>query len=161
MPMWNTLDRPLVLASQSPRRQEILSSMGLSFSVESPSIEDEESYIDPADLAKSLKNLAWAKANSVARLHMDKLVLGGDTIVFVDGQVLGKPSDSGHAFEMLKLLSGRVHQVMSGVSLVCLDKSFAASSVAVTDVFFRRIEDEEISSYLKGTEYADKAGAYG
>lgn len=159
--MWNALDRPLILASQSPRRREILSSMGFCFSVQSPTIDDEESYIVQSDLHQSLMRLAQAKAGSVARSSPNSLVLGGDTVVVVDDQVLGKPDDSRHAFEMLKKLSGRSHQVVSGVCLFCSEIGFCASSIATTNVFFRSINDEHIDFYLKGTEYADKAGAYG
>ncbi len=161
MPMWNALDRPLILASQSPRRKELLKSMGIMFSTQSPNIEDENSYIDPTNLEQSLKLLAEAKACSVAYHNPRNLVLGGDTVVVVDNHILGKPNDKEHAFEMLKRLSGRAHQVMSGVSLVCHEIEFAISKIAVTDVFFRSITDEEISMYLKDAEYADKAGAYG
>ena len=157
---WQNPGKPLILASQSPRRREILENMGLAFTVVPPAALEEDAFIDRADLCASLEKLARAKAESVADRHSEALVLGADTVVVKDSHVLGKPADSAEAGSMLKILSGSCHQVLTGVALVCHRESFIASVVACTDVFFRKISDAEIEEYLDYGEYCDKAGAY-
>ena len=157
---WQNPGRPLVLASQSPRRKEILTNMGLTFTTVAPAELDEASYIDARNLGASLESLALAKAQTVASRNPGALVLGADTVVVKDDQVLGKPADRAEAAAMLKTLSGACHQVLTGVALVCRCESFIASAVACTDVFFRTIPGAEIDDYLCHDEYRDKAGAY-
>jgi septum formation protein len=157
---WQNPGKPLILASQSPRRREILENMGLAFTAVPPAALDEGAFINHADLRASLEKLARAKAESVADRHSEALVLGADTVVVKDSHVLGKPADSAEAGSMLKILSGSCHQVLTGVALVCRRESFIASVVACTDVFFRKISDAEIEEYLDYGEYCDKAGAY-
>jgi septum formation protein len=157
---WQNPGRPLILASQSPRRKEILTNMGLKFTIVSPAAIDENAFIDRKDLRASLERLARAKAESVADAHPGALVLGADTVVVKDDHVLGKPANRTEAGTMLELLSGARHQVLTGVALVCRSESFIASVVACTDVFFRTITGEEIDAYLCHGEYRDKAGAY-
>jgi septum formation protein len=157
---WKNPGRPLVLASQSPRRKEILLNMGLTFTTVTPAAIDENAFINRSDLRASLERLARAKAESVADSHLGALVLGADTVVVKDDHVLGKPADRAEAGAMLKTLSGACHQVLTGVALVCRCESFIASAVACTDVFFRTITGAEIDEYLCHDEYRDKAGAY-
>ena len=160
MPTWQNPGKPLILASQSPRRREILTNMGLTFTTVSPATIDENAFINRADLRASLEKLARAKAESVADLHPEALVLGADTVVVKDNHVLGKPADRAEAETMLKTLSGACHQVLTGVALVCRSSLFIASAVACTDVFFRMITSAEIEAYLNHDEFRDKAGAY-
>ncbi|MBN1128467.1 MAG: septum formation protein Maf [Chitinispirillaceae bacterium] len=160
MTAWQNLRRPVILASQSPRRREILAQMGVSFQVIVPADLDEARYIDPADLVGSLQKLALAKTAGIAERHVDALVLGADTVVVKDGRVLGKPVDRREARAMLESLSGSIHQVMTGVALVCAAETFSASAVACTDVFFRKLTGDDIEAYLALCEYRDKAGAY-
>ncbi len=160
MKKWNQLDRGLILASNSPRRKEILSAMGLSFSVCSPILENEDDYLDAENIEKSIQELSLAKAQSVAGDHASSLVLGSDTIVVIDGKIIGKPIDKSQAREMLTSLSGKKHIVYSGVAVACVESGFVTSMVAQTDVYFRTVADWEIDEYLMHDEYGDKAGAY-
>jgi septum formation protein len=157
---WQQPGPPILLASQSPRRKLILDQMGFSFSVVAPASINEAAFIDPQDLEQSLRKLALAKAATVADLHPGSLVLGADTVVVKDSVVLGKPADAVEAARMLSMLSNAKHRVLTGVALVCRERSFSATAVASTDVFFRGITAAEIDDYLKHDEYRDKAGAY-
>ncbi len=152
--------RPLLLASCSPRRKEILSLMGFEFKTVAPQVGDELSYLNRDDPVGSLCSLARAKAESVACRYPHALVLGADTEVIKDRQVFGKPSDKSDAFEMLRKLSGTEHLVVSAVALVCEEINFSVSCAVKTDVFFRQLTDSEICSYLALNEYQDKAGGY-
>lgn len=157
---WQQPGRPLLLASQSPRRRQILEQMGFVFDTVPPAAIDEAAFIEPMNLKRSLKKLAAAKAADVADRHPGALVLGADTIVVKDTMVLGKPVDAGDAARMLAMLSRSKHRVMTGIALVCREQSFLTTAVASTDVFFREITGNEIDEYLKNSEYCDKAGAY-
>jgi septum formation protein len=157
---WQNPGRPVILASQSPRRKEILAQMGLLFQVIAPASMDEASYIDPDNLGDSLQALALAKAQSVAKGHPVALVLGADTVVVKGDRVLGKPATRAEARSMIERLSDSPHQVMTGVAIICGIDSFTASAVACTDVFFRKLSGKEIDEYLEHDEYRDKAGAY-
>jgi septum formation protein len=160
MPLWYAPGKPVILASQSPRRKVILAQMGLAFTSLTPHVPDESFYINMSGLVDSLKALAITKARSIAKIHPGALVLGADTVVVLDRNVLGKPADIDQAREMLVNLSNRKHQVMTGVALVCASDAFAAAAVACTDVFFRKLPGNEIDDYLDLGEYRDKAGAY-
>jgi septum formation protein len=162
--------RPVVLASGSPRRSQILGMMGIAFEVAGSGIADEGAYIDAGDLDASLCQLAAAKARGTSERRLEALVLGADTVVVVgsgvvggrvvDGGVLGKPVDRGDARRMLELLSGRRHTVITAVALLCGETGFCESTAVRTEVFFRELEREEIEHYLSFPEYEDKAGAY-
>lgn len=154
------IDRPIVLASQSPRRRKLLRMMGISFEKCQPMVEDEEKYICSQSLEQSLQTLACVKAQSIGNIKKTSLVLGYDTVVVLDNCVLGKPADRQNAKEMLRRLSGRMHKVYSGVAFVCVDCNFQKTAVACTEVFFRDLAEDEIEDYLSFNEYADKAGAY-
>lgn len=157
---WNKLERPLILASRSPRRKQILENMGLAFTVEVPDVENEESYIHGERIEESVQNLAHVKALSVAARFPSALILGSDTIVVIDKQVIGKPANREDAKLMLQRLSGKRHTVYSGVALYCEELHFSKTAAACTDVLFRTVEEWEIDEYLDHDEYADKAGAY-
>lgn len=160
MIQWMNPARKLILASASPRRKQILTQIGFTFEVMPASQIEEKEYIDTEELEQSLRHLAVAKALEIARKNPAALVLGADTIVVQDKTVLGKPSNRDDAYGMLKRLSGNCHKVMTGVALICEEEHFQKSTVAVTDVYFRNIPDEEILQYLNHDEYLDKAGAY-
>jgi septum formation protein len=155
------LSRPLILASGSPRRKEILEKMGYTFSVITGEEIDEQSLIDADNLERSLENLALAKARSVAETHPEALVLSADTIVVQERHILGKPDNREHAAEMLRSLSGVRHSVITAVALSCSGESFYRAITALTHVFFRDLSSDEIRRYLEGSEPYDKAGAYG
>ncbi len=160
MSIWYKPDRDIILASNSPRRKEILTGMGLSFSIASPDIENEEDYLKVEDLIKSIENLSIAKAVNVSEKNNESLVLGSDTLVFHDNKIIGKPVNRDEAFEVLQKLSGTVHQVYTGVALLNAETKFQESYTAITDVYFRNIDNDEIEDYLNLDEYGDKAGAY-
>ena len=149
---------PLVLASASPRRRELIELLGVPFEVDPSAYEEPapETHPDPAEFARSL---ALAKAEEVAARHPERLTLGADTIVVLEHRLLAKPADAADAKRMLRELSGRTHQVITGVALVSdgESRSFHTS----TDVTFRELEETEIRAYVATGEPMDKAGAYG
>lgn len=148
------LPLPLILASASPRRKELLSQMGVPFEV--IVAETEEIAIgSPRELV--MKN-AREKALAVQNMHPERMILGSDTVVCVDGQVLGKPRDEEDAFRMLKSLAGRKHAVYTGVCLLSPGKEDVQCDE--TQVFFSALSDEEIRRYIATKEPMDKAGAY-
>jgi septum formation protein len=149
----------LILASASPRRAEILRDAGLSFSVLSSAI-DETAYPGetPADLVLRLAN---AKADLVAaRTVGPAIVIAADTVVVLEGQILGKPRSTDDARHMLERLSGRTHSVLTGVSLVRLPDAERRQFAETTLVHFVQLTEEDISDYLATEEPYDKAGAY-
>ena len=155
------IGRPIILASRSPRRSQILSMMGIGFEAAESGVDDEGAYIDQSDLDRSLCGLARAKAEAAARRNPEALVLGADTVVVTGGgEVLGKAADKDDAARMLRTLSGARHTVVTAVALKCVEAGFEESVAARTDVFFRELEEEEIQYYLSFPEYKDKAGAY-
>ena len=148
----------LILASQSPRRRDLLGQMGLEFTVVSPQI-DEDAFTDP-DPAALVRTLSREKALAVARAQAeDALVIAADTVVVLDGQALGKPRDQAEAEAMLAALSGRSHAVYTGVTVCRGDR--AATEAECTEVTFRALTAEEIRRYMATGEPMDKAGAYG
>jgi septum formation protein len=150
----------VILASASPRRAEILRDAGISFSVLSSAV-DETPYSNenPTDLVQRLAN---AKADLVAaRAVGPAIVVAADTVVVLDGHILGKPRSNDDARLMLQQLSGRTHSVLTGVSLVRLPDAERRQFVETTLVHFAPISTDEISRYLTSEEPHDKAGAYG
>jgi septum formation protein len=150
----------VILASASPRRAEILRDAGIPFSVLSSAV-DETPYANenPADLVQRLAN---AKADLVAaRAVGPAFVVAADTVVVLDGHILGKPRSNDEARLMLEQLSGRTHSVLTGVSLVRLPDAERRQFVETTLVHFAPISADEISRYLTSEEPHDKAGAYG
>jgi septum formation protein len=146
----------LVLASASPRRQELLRNAGIAFEVQPANIPEDPL---PGEGAKDCaERLAREKALSVARQRPHDSVLGADTVVVVDGQLLGKPSDAADAARMLRMLSGRKHQVITGVCLVVNGQPSVASETTLVTV--SKITDKDVADYVASREPMDKAGAY-
>jgi septum formation protein len=146
----------LVLASASPRRQELLRRAGITFEVQPAHIPED---LLPGEAAKDCaERLAREKALAVARRRPHDIVLGADTVVVVDGQLLGKPSDAADAARMLRLVSGREHRVITGVCLVVKGQLSVASETTLVTV--SEIADKDIADYVAGGEPMDKAGAY-
>lgn len=145
----------LILASQSPRRQEILRNAGIEFIVRSSSVEEIRG--EKESPSEYVRRLARAKAQAVTAGETE-IVLGADTIVLIKGQILQKPRDAADAEAMLRALSGRDHQVMTGVCLRTARRTLEDSSV--TRVHFRALDDREIAEYVASGEPMDKAGAY-
>ena len=146
----------LVLASASPRRQELLRNAGITFEVQPADIPEDPR---PGEGARECaERLAREKALAIARQRPHDVVLGADTVVVVDGQLLGKPSDAADAARMLRLLSGRNHQVITGICLVVNGQPSVASETTV--VTMSEITGEDIVAYVATGEPMDKAGAY-
>ncbi len=145
----------LILASASPRRRELLSLTGLPFTVDAPDV-DETCDLPPRE---AVEELSRRKAMAAAKLHPGCVILAADTLVAVDDTALGKPHDPEDAFRMLHSLSGRWHQVYTGVSVVDAQGNLR-SAVDVTDVHFEAMTDEAIRRYIATGEPMDKAGAY-
>ena len=152
----------LVLASASPRRQELLRNAGIPFVVQPADIE--EVPLAGESPKSCAERLAREKALAVFRNHPKALVLGADTVVFVDGQILGKPNDAEDAYHMLRLLSGKTHEVITGVCLVGPGRermsNFEDTCSETTHVTMERLSDDDIRSYVATGEPMDKAGAY-
>jgi nucleoside triphosphate pyrophosphatase len=151
---------PLILASSSPRRQELLRNAGFEFEVRPSSIPEEphpgetpEAFVRRMAAEKALEVAAGSPAGS--------LVLGADTVVLVDAQILGKPANPEQAARMLSQLSGRSHRVLTGVCLVKAPDSIEARGESDTRVWLRPLEEAEIRDYVASGEPLDKAGAYG
>lgn len=157
MPSSNT-EPLIILASKSPRRRYLLEQAGLTFSVV-PSHFD-ESTIPLTDPSDYVKKLAEAKAIEIASAYPKNWIIGADTIVSIDNAVLGKPGSEGEAGDMLRHLSGRVHQVFTGYCICCRSDNRLFSDVAKTDVQFKNLTDDEINWYIHTREPFDKAGAY-
>lgn len=147
----------LILASASPRRAELLTGIGLSFTVQPADIDETPRAGEAA--CEYVERLAREKALAVAQAHPRSLVMGSDTSVVLDGDILGKPASAAEARAMLGRLSGTTHQVMTAVALV--DEGRCRSVVSVTDVTFRELDAAEIDAYVASGEPMDKAGGYG
>lgn len=146
-----------ILASASPRRKEILSNAGFDFEV---IVSDaDENISEDMTPEKTVEELAKRKALSVWESNKDAVVFGCDTVVAVDGKILGKPTDDEDAFNMLRMLSGKVHTVSTGVCICSAEKLTVFSNT--TRVEFYSLSDETIKSYIATGECRDKAGAYG
>ena len=150
-------DSRVILASQSPRRRELLTLIGIKHEVQPADID--ESLL-PGELpAPHAERLARAKAHTIAEREPGAVVIAADTIVVVDGDVLGKPRDATHAHEMLRTLSGRSHIVLTAIAVANGAKT--ESAIESVDVTFRALTDVEIDAYIATGEPMDKAGAYG
>ncbi len=148
-----------ILASTSPRRETILKKAGIDFEVIFPENIEEESISD--DPVSHVLELSRKKAENVAKKINHSLILGADTIVVLNGTILGKPKDREDAFRMLRDLSGKEHNVYTGISLVDKDKGKVLSGYQLTKVKFNQLKDKEIKDYIDTGEPLDKAGAYG
>lgn len=147
----------VILASKSPRRKELLESLGLTF--ETISIEVEEIYRDGFSFEKQIQLIAFDKAIAVHKEFQDSMVIAGDTIVVCGDQLLGKPKNEVEARQMLSLLSGRHHSVISGICVI--DSKDIEIYSEVTEVFVKDISLETINTYIYKYHPLDKAGAYG
>ena len=157
------LPLPLVLASRSPRRQALLTHVGYDFSIVVPDVDEETVPVElPPD--EYVERLALMKAERGADIvEQPSIVIGSDTTVVLDGEILNKPEDPEHAKEMLRTLSGRTHTVFTGLALVASEQHVVMPAITSrrTDVTFRELDDAEIDAYVAGGSPMDKAGAYG
>lgn len=158
------MKKRIILGSASPRRRELLAQIGIDFEVLVSSGEECYTSTEPDEI---VKELAFAKAENVAaELETTKavLVIGADTIVVLDGKILGKPEDEEDAFRMLKHLQGRTHEVYTGTALLDFDENEERTVIRhaeKTKVFVHEMDDDEIRRYIESGEPMDKAGGYG
>lgn len=149
--------KKIILASKSPRRKELLEKCGFLFSIDAADID--ETIDERASMIAEVKRLAFEKASTVLCRHPQSIVIGSDTIVTIDGKVLGKPKTKEEAILMLRTLSGRTHQVITSLAIVSDCKKYV--DVVISDVTFTELSEEEIIDYVASGEPMDKAGAYG
>ena len=148
---------PIILASKSPRRQELLSGMGIDFRVVLKEVD--ESYPENLSPSEIALYISEKKAKAFDESITNEIVITADTIVSIDGRILGKPEGEDHASEMLTLLSGKKHEVITGVSLLKAHKIH--SFYDTTEVYFNHLSPEQIHYYIRNYKPLDKAGAYG
>ena len=152
------MSKPLVLASSSPRRRELLDKTGLKFMVDAAEInEDHGRRMKPAELAKTI---SLEKAKAVAARHPCSIIIAADTFGVLDGRLLGKPRDADEARDILGMLSGKCHTVVTGFTILDTETGKAVSKAVETKVYFRKLDSEEIKAYVRTGEPLDKAGAY-
>lgn len=149
----------VILASKSPRRKEILETMGVDFEIDVADVD--ESVSDSLTPVEAVCEISKRKADAVLERHKEGgcIVISADTVVVIDGRIIGKPKNEEDAFDIIKSLSGRTHEVYSGFTVCSSDKS--GTDFEVTQVHFRELCDDEIMRYIATGECMDKAGAYG
>ena len=148
----------MILASGSPRRQEILKEVGFNFKVVVPEIEEVSKEEEPV---KKILDISRKKAMSVGEKYTNEYVLSADTVVVVDDKILGKPKNVEEAREYLSLWSGREHEVITAYTFMSIEKNIFLSDYSVSKVKFYKLDEETINWYIETGEYKDKAGAYG
>ena len=148
----------IILASASPRRAQILSQIGFSFKTIPSAVEEIVTDHDPVEVAK---DLALKKADDIAENYPDQIVIGADTVVFVDKRILGKPATEEDAQAMLRILSGRTHIVYTAFAIVHKLKKKKVVGIESTEVTFRNLAEQDIIRYVDSGSPMDKAGAYG
>ena len=149
----------IILASASPRRKEILQNTKLKFEIQKSDIE--EVILENESPEDMVVRLAYEKAYDVAQKNKDKLVIGADTIVALDNEVLGKPKDKEEAYQMIKKLSNKTHKVITGISLINISHGMVVNDYVVSLVTFKDLSEDSIKDYINTNESLDKAGAYG
>jgi len=148
----------IVLASESPRRVDILRTLGISFSIIPPDID--ETKLKDETPQEFVARISYEKANKVGQHFPDKWVIAADTIVVLQGKVLGKPKNERDAFNMLRTLRGKWHKVITGYCVLNLLKNVVYRDIVETKVFLRHMTDDEITRYIKTSEPMGKAGSY-
>lgn len=146
----------IILASSSPRRKELMMKMGYDFKVISKDID--ENFDAKMSVYENVKAVAVKKACAIENENPDALIIGCDTIVVLDGIVFGKPKSKDDAFDMLRKLSGKTHEVMSGVAIIY--KNDVINFAVVSEVTFKNLSNDDIINYIKTGECFDKAGSY-
>lgn len=148
----------MILASKSPRRKEILENIGFNLIIKSEEIEE---VSDKEEVVEKIKDIAYKKVEAVAQKNPTEYVVGADTIVEVDGEIIGKPKDEAEARKILQKLSNRSHNVITAFSFINKAKNICIKDVAITKVYFKELSVEMIDWYIASKEPMDKAGAYG
>ncbi|RDY24045.1 septum formation inhibitor Maf [Romboutsia maritimum] len=149
----------IILASASPRRKEILENTNMKFDTIKSEID--EVILEHEPPKSVVMRLAFEKCMDIASEYKNDLVIGADTIVVLDDVILGKPKDLDEAYEMISKLSGKTHQVITGISLINLVSNKKVLDYVVSNVKFKKLSQEDIKDYIQTNESLDKAGAYG
>ena len=154
-----------ILASASPRRKELLGQIGIEFEVQVSNVEEKVTAVEPGAVVEELsRQKAEAVFASLEERTEDVFVIGADTVVALEGEILGKPSSPEHALEMLRRLSGNIHEVYTGVTLLCRKENGTVQRIVFherTKVEFFSLTETEMQRYVQSGECMDKAGAYG
>ena len=159
MPLLETGENRVILASRSPRRIELLKKIIPRFEIRASNIEETNNgMVAPEALVETL---ACKKAENIARQIPGGIIIGADSVVVLDGRILGKPAHAKESYEILHLLSGRIHQVYTGFSIITMPQHEIISGHEVTRVKFRDLETREIVKYIESGQPLDKAGSYG
>jgi len=151
---------PIILASASPRRRQLLSEAGYAFTVVRPNIDESAFSTEGIKAAAYARRLALAKAKSVAQTYPDCLVIGADTVVDFQGRIIGKPADAKDAEAITKKLFSAPHKVITGIAIVRLRDNTELVESDSTTVYPKRMTAEQIAEHIKGGSWRDKAGAY-
>jgi septum formation protein len=148
----------MILASKSPRRKEILEGFGFKLEILTSSIEE---VSDKEGLLEQIMDISRKKSLEISENRKESYILSADTVVVLDGDILGKPKDEDEAFDMLNSLSGRQHKVLTAYTLINSQKGIDFTSYDSTEVYFKELSEDEIRWYISTGESMDKAGAYG
>jgi len=150
--------KKIILASDSPRRRDILKLTGLNFSVHASTYdEDLDLPLRPRELARYLSR---KKAEAVANKHRNAIIIAADTFIVIKDRLIGKPRNESDAVKILKMLNGKAHSVITGFTIIDTESSKTLSRSIATRVFFRKLDKGEINTYVRSGEPLDKAGAY-
>jgi septum formation protein len=151
---------PLILASASTRRKQLLTDAGYKFTVVVSQIDESVFPTENIVSVEYARQLAFAKANYVAEKYPDSIVIGADTVVDFEGQIIGKPSDARHAEEITRMLFSKPHKVITGLALICKSRNLKIVEAETTVVYPRKLTDAQIAGHIKSGIWRDKAGAY-
>ena len=149
-----------ILASVSPRRKQLLAEAGYKFTVVRPDIDESAFPVEGIEACEYAERLALAKAKDVAEKYPDCLVIGADTVVDFEGQIIGKPIDAKEAEQITKKLFSKPHKVITGIAIVRLSDGIKLSQCDTTTVYPKQLTSEQIAEHIKGKSWRDKAGAY-
>lgn len=149
----------IILASGSPRRREIFKKLGINFQYVTSNIE--EKFDESLSVCEQVVKLATMKAYKVANIYDEAFIVGADTVVYLENKIIGKPKDIVDAKNILKFLSGKMHEVITGVAIVNKREKLIERFYEKTEVYFRKLNDALIDWYIDTDEPMDKAGAYG
>jgi len=150
----------IILASASPRRKQLLAEAGYKFTVVRPEIDESAFPVEGIEACEYAERLALAKAKDVAEKYPDSLVIGADTVVDFQGQIIGKPADAKEAEQITKKLFSRPHKVITGIAIVRLSNGIELSESDTTTIYPKRLTSEQIDEHIKSETWRDKAGAY-
>ena len=155
------LRAPLILASASPRRKLLLEQAGYNFDIVVPDVDEEAHLYDNISPVAYTKLLALEKASIAAQTNKNAIVIGADTIVYADDQIIGKAVDDSHAREIIQMLFSRPHEVITGVALLKFDENIQIVETVTTTVYPKKLTPQQIDEYLASGDWKGKAGAYG